>query len=185
VLPHFMSAHRPRLRTHATLRAPTQRAGTPRESKPDPRATGEHGGAAPVTCRDRDRSLPNTRRHARPIRLQCWRRSAGSISRVGVSGNVVAAKIICPSRDRGYPGRVRGQPIGAPIAIEPKGAAWPMVCCVQFATPAAGGVLERRDEPGPTQSGPVRKGESMPCTIDWDGREVTLTTRHSSHRLGG
>ena len=89
---------------------------------------------------------------------------------------------------------MRGQPIGAPIAIEPKGAAWPMVCCVQCrpasvtvtsATAAAGGVLERRDEPSPTQSGPVRKGESMPCTIDWDGREVTLTTRHSSDRLGG
>src|ERR1700738_1749246 len=50
----------------------------------------------------------------------------------------------------GSRGRVRGQPIGAPIAIEPKGAAWPMVCCVQCrpasvtvtpATPAAGGVL--------------------------------------------
>jgi hypothetical protein len=31
----------------------------------------------------------------------------------------------------GSRGRVRGQPIGAPIAIEPKVAAWPMVCCVQ------------------------------------------------------
>ena len=83
-----MSAHRPRLRTHATLRAPAQRAGTPRESKPEPRSTGDHGGAAPVTCRDRDRSLPNTRRHARPIRLQSWR-STGSIRLVGVSGPVL------------------------------------------------------------------------------------------------
>jgi hypothetical protein len=51
-----------------------------------------------------------------------------------------------------------------------------------FARPVRG-VLERGDEPGPAHSGPVRKGETMPCTIDWDGRDVTLTTRHSSHRL--
>jgi hypothetical protein len=28
------------------------------------------------------------------------------------------------------------------------------------------GVLERGDESGPTLSGPIRKGETMPCTID-------------------
>jgi hypothetical protein len=35
-------------------------------------------------------------------------------------------------------------------------------------------VLERGDEPGPTLSGPLRKGEKRACTIVWTGREPLL-----------
>ena len=40
-------------------------------------------------------------------------------------------------------------------------------------------VFERGDEPGPTLSGPIRKGQRLAGTITYDGREVRLTIGRS------
>jgi hypothetical protein len=37
---------------------------------------------------------------------------------------------------------------------------------------------------GPTISGPIRKGEQIHCTIDWDGHEARLIIDRAMRRLG-
>jgi hypothetical protein len=52
-----------------------------------------------------------------------------------------------------------------------------------FVRPVAA-ILTRGDEPGPTISGPIRKGEQIYCTIDWDGKEARLITGRAMRGLG-
>ena len=41
-----------------------------------------------------------------------------------------------------------------------------------------------RDADSPEASRPARRATRIECRIDWDGRDVHLVTRHTSHRLG-
>ena len=52
-----------------------------------------------------------------------------------------------------------------------------------FVRPVAA-MLTRGNEPGPTISGPIRKGEKIHCTIDWDGQDARLITDRAMRRLG-
>jgi len=44
-------------------------------------------------------------------------------------------------------------------------------------------VLTRDDEPGPTVSGPIRKGASAPCEIMFSGHGATIVQLHSMRHI--
>jgi hypothetical protein len=45
-------------------------------------------------------------------------------------------------------------------------------------------LIERGDEPGPTDSGPIRKGEEIACTILWDGKDAKVVRGKAIRPMG-